>query len=201
MKVKVDLLQVTVKEEYSQGGTGSSKVRGQGSGLQLLLQGSFYKSKWGGPEPQGWDAVSPSGTDKGLHFICAQHTLKLSFVSFLQTVCTGLRCLRLLGWLGCRHSSVQQDVDSVEESESQRMKAGVLEPGGCLLMTSLPGCSLHVCCPRLQWAGSKLCRLLGMQRGCWGGAGSSCICVSAGSRSGGHWVGLVGMPIVKENFC
>lgn len=86
MKIKVDLLHVMVKEEYSRVEQAAAR-QGHGSGLQLLLQGSFYEPKWRGAQPQGWNAASSSRTDKGLHFICAQHTLKLAFFSFFQAVC------------------------------------------------------------------------------------------------------------------
>jgi hypothetical protein len=60
-KVMIDLLQVLVKEENSR------------------VEQAAARSKWRGSAPQGWNAVSPSRTHKGLHFICAQHTLKLAF--------------------------------------------------------------------------------------------------------------------------
>lgn len=75
----MDLLQVTVKEEHSQEAD-SSKVRAPASSPGFLLQEQVE-----GAEPQGRNAVSPSGTDKSLHSICAQHLSKTG--PFLLTSC------------------------------------------------------------------------------------------------------------------
>lgn len=97
VKVKTDLLQVMVKEEYSQSGAGSSKVKGQDSNNYSKV-----------PSPSG------GGLNPGVEYsepfknrYSAQNTLKLPY--FIHAV-----CYRIEVPLGCCagsvcHSSIQQD--------------------------------------------------------------------------------------------